>query len=137
VNGPTSNAELVQRLLSAYLGDDEDTLREMIGPQGEILGAAGIINAGTYYGYDGFRKWVQQWEEAWAEASYELGETVDVSDSLVVLPVRIIARGTGSGAQVDMIFGWLFEWDQGRVERFHAYMTVDEALEVARELASR
>jgi ketosteroid isomerase-like protein len=135
VNGSSANGELIRQLLAAYLSGDEQTLEQMIGPETEIYGEPGIVNAGTYHGYDGFRQWVQQWEEAWAEASYELGEVVDVSDSVLVVPVRIVARGTGSGAEVDMVFGWLFEWADGRASRFHVYASLDKALEEAQRLA--
>ena len=51
----SSNAELVQRVLGAYLTGDEKTLREMIPPEAEIYAEPGLINAGTYHGFDGFQ----------------------------------------------------------------------------------
>ena len=46
----SGNTELVQKILGAYLTGDEETLRAMIPPHGEIYGAPGIINTGTYHG---------------------------------------------------------------------------------------
>ena len=129
------NQEMVQKMLAAYLTGDEGALRTIIHPEGEIHGGAGLINTGTYYGYDGFRQWVQQWEEAWEEISYELLEMVDVGDSIVVVPVHIIGRGAGSGLEIDSVFGWLYEFRDDQAVRFHAYPSVDAAMETARGLA--
>ena len=132
-----SNTQLAAELLVAYERGDDDALRELIDPEGEIYTQPGLINAGTYRGFDGFKLWIAQWEEAWEEASYELGEMIEVGDSVVVVPVHIVARGAGSGLETDRVFAWLYEWRQGRVRRFHVYESVDEALGAARQLAER
>jgi ketosteroid isomerase-like protein len=131
----SGNVELVQRMLGAYLTGDEDTLREMIPPDGEIYGDRGLINAGTYRGYEGFRQWIRHWEEAWDEVDYELLETTEIGDALLVIPVHITGRGAGSGVEIDSVLGWLFEFSGGKVLRFHAYVHLDDALEAARRLA--
>jgi ketosteroid isomerase-like protein len=131
----SGNAELVQKVLGAYLTGDEDTLREMIPPEGEIYGAPGIINAGTYHGYEGFQAWVRQWNEAWDEVNYELGEMIEVSDFIVVVPAHVVGKGAVSGLEIDSVFGWMYEFRDGKAVRFHTYATVDDALEAARRLS--
>jgi ketosteroid isomerase-like protein len=128
------NIERVYELLAAYLNGDQDKIRQLIHPEGEIYGAPGIVNAGTYHGYEGFRQWVSQWEEAWAEISYELGDLVEVDESLLVVPVHIVGRGAGSGVEIDKTFGWLYEWRDGVATRFHVYPSVEEALDAAPRL---
>jgi ketosteroid isomerase-like protein len=135
VNAPNANAELVQKMLAAYLTGDEDTLRAMIGPEGEIHGDPGIINAGTYHGFDGFQEWIKHWEEAWEELNYELREPIAVGEHFIVLPAHITGRGAGSGVEIDSVFGWMYEIRDGRLARFHAYDTVERAVEVAERLA--
>jgi ketosteroid isomerase-like protein len=132
---PSANAEFVGRMLAAYLAGDEETLRAAMPPDGEVHGAPGLINSGTYYGYDGFRQWISQWEEAWDEVSYDLQDPIDIGETFVVIPVRIIGRGAGSGLEVDSVFGWLWEIRGERMARFHAYPEVDEALEAAKRLS--
>jgi ketosteroid isomerase-like protein len=132
----SGNVELVQKILGAYLSGDDETLRAMIGPDSEIYGAPGLLNSGTYQGYEGFREWITQWEEAWDEGvQYELGEMIEVGSSIVVIPTHIVARGAGSGVEIDSAFGWLFEFRDGHATRFHAYVGVDEALDAARSLS--
>jgi ketosteroid isomerase-like protein len=129
------NHELVLKMLGAYMTGDEATLRSIIGPESEVHGDPGILNTGTYYGYAGFRQWVQQWEEAWDEINYELGEMIDVGDSIIVTPVHVVGRGAGSGVEIDSVFGWLYEFRDGRAVRFHVYATVESAIESAERLA--
>lgn len=131
----SGNIELVQRMLGVYLSGDEEGLRAIIDPEAEIYGAPGLINSGTYTGYEGFQEWTRQWEEAWEQVEYDLGEMIEVGDSIVVVPARIAARGSGSGIETDSVFGWLFEFRDGRALRFHAYLSSEEALERARALA--
>jgi ketosteroid isomerase-like protein len=131
----SSNAELVQKLLIAYLNGDEESLRSMITPDGEIYGAPGLINSGTYYGFEGFQQWTRAWEEAWGEVSYDLQDPIDVGDDVIVIPAHIVAKGAGSGVETDNVFGWLYEFRDGKVVRFHTYVTVDEAMDAAKGLA--
>ena len=131
----SGNIELVQRMLGVYISGDEEGLRAIIDPEAEIYGAPGLINSGTYTGYEGFQEWIRQWEEAWEQVDYDLGEMIEVGDSIVVVPARIVARGSGSGIETDSVFSWLFEFRDGRALRFHAYLSSEEALERARALA--
>jgi ketosteroid isomerase-like protein len=131
----SGNVELVQKILGAYLTGDEETLRSMIPPDGEIHGAPGIINSGTYRGFDGFQEWVKHWEEAWDEINYELLETIEVGDSFVVVPAHVVGKGAVSGLEIDSVFGWMYEFRDGKAVRFHTYATVDDALEAARRLS--
>jgi ketosteroid isomerase-like protein len=128
------NVQRVYETLVAYQQGDEERLRELIDPEGEIYGAPGIVNAGTYYGYEGFRQWVSQWEEAWEEISYELGELIEVDGSVLVAPVHIVGRGAASGLETDMTFGWLYQWEDGKMIRYQVHPSVEEAVDAAGEL---
>jgi ketosteroid isomerase-like protein len=130
----SSNVELAQRMLGAYVGGDQDTLQAIIDPQGEIYGAPGLINSGTYTGYEGFQRWIREWEEAWDEVSYDLQEMIEVGDSIIVVPAHIVGRGAGSGVEIDSVFGWLYEFRDGKATKFHVYLSLEEALEVANAL---
>jgi len=128
------NEQRVYEMVAAYQQGDDEALQRVIHPEGEIYGAPGIINAGTYHGFDGFQRWVRQWEEAWGEINYDLGEIVEVDESLLVIPVHIVGRGAASGVEIDMTFGWLYEWEDGLVIRFQVHPSFDQAMEAAEEL---
>jgi ketosteroid isomerase-like protein len=130
------NVQRVYEMLAAYEQGDEDKVREWIDPEGEIYGAPGLVNSGTYYGYEGFRKWIGQWTEAWAEERFELGDIVEVDESVLVVPAHVTGRGASSGLVIDQVFGWVYEWRDGRATKFHVYVTVEEAMEAARQLVA-
>ena len=131
-----STIELVQQMLGAYVSGDHEALRSIIDPEGEIYGGPGLINSGSYVGYEGFRQWIGQWEDAWDEVTYDLGEPIEVGSSTVVVPAHIVARGAGSGLEIDSVFGWLFQFRDGRAVRYHAYVSLEEALEAAETLTA-
>jgi ketosteroid isomerase-like protein len=130
------NVALVYEILGAYQQGDEDQLRALMHPEGEIYAPPGLINAGTYHGYEGFREWLSHWEDAWDEINYELGEPIEVDESVIVVPVHVVGVGAVSGLRIDSVFGWLYQWVDGLSRRFHVYPTVEEALEAARRLAT-
>jgi ketosteroid isomerase-like protein len=130
------NIALVYEVLGAYQRGDEERIRELMASDAEIYGAPGIVNSGTYEGFEGYRRWVREWEEAWDEIGYELGEIIEVDESVLVAPVHVVGVGALSGVQIDSVFGWLYEWKDGLATRFHVYASVDDALEAASGLAA-
>jgi ketosteroid isomerase-like protein len=95
------NAALVYEILGAYQEGDQDKLRSLMHPEAEVRGAPGLINAGTYYGYDGFQEWIRQWDEAWDEASYGLCEIVGraIRFQVHATPDEALEAGRGPAAQ--------------------------------------
>jgi ketosteroid isomerase-like protein len=91
------NVALVYEALGAYQTGDLERLRELFDPEIEIVGGNGLINTGTYRGFDGFLDWIAQWEEAWDPVTYDLRDVVEVTDSLFVVAVHTVGRGAASG----------------------------------------
>jgi ketosteroid isomerase-like protein len=130
------NVALVYEILGAYQQGDEEKLRRLMHPDVEVHGAPGLINAGTYYGYEGFREWLEHWDDAWDEVKYELGEPIEVNERIIVVPVHVVGIGAVSGLRIDAIFGWLYEWQDGLSRRFHVYPDVEGALVAAERIAA-
>jgi ketosteroid isomerase-like protein len=131
----SENAKLVLETIAAYERGDDVALRSRIHSDAEIYSEPGMINSGTFTGFEGFKHWSRQWEEAWEEITYEPLEFIDVSDTLLVARVRAIGRGAGSGLEIDREFGYLYEVSEGLAKRFHLYENVDRALAAANRLA--
>jgi ketosteroid isomerase-like protein len=129
-----SNAEVAIEALVAYQRGDEETLRALVG-EAEVHSEPGMVNSGTYHGFDGFQTWIRQWEEAWEEARYEPLEFIDVDESHLVIRVRVMGKGAGSGIETDREFGWLYEIEDGRVTRYHVYESAEGAVAAARQMA--
>jgi ketosteroid isomerase-like protein len=122
--------------LVAYQQGDEKTLRELMDPDIEIYSEPGMVNAGTFKGFDGWRQWASQWEEAWESITYEALEIIEVDDSTLVAPVRVVGKGVGSGLEIDRVFHYLYEIRNGKGVRFHVYLSEEHALEAAAKLAA-
>jgi ketosteroid isomerase-like protein len=136
MEGTSSKAELMIMGLGAYQQGDDETLRRLMHPDIETYSEPGMINSGTFRGFDGFKSWSAQWEEAWEEIRYEPVEFIDVDEALLVARVRVVGKGAGSGLEVDREFGYLYEIREGRATRFHLYESAEKAREVANRLAA-
>jgi ketosteroid isomerase-like protein len=130
-----SNTELMIEALAANERGDDETLRALMDPEIEIYAEPGMINAGRYTGWEGWQQWVAQWDEAWEEISYAPIEFIEVGDSIVVAPTRVVGRGAGSGLEIDRVFAFLYEVRDGKAIRIHTYGSKERALEAAAELA--
>lgn len=131
-----SNADLVVEALTAYQQGDDETLRSLMHPDAETYAEPGMINAGRFMGFEGFKQWTRQWEEAWEQISYEPAEFIDVDDSHLVVRVHVIGRGAGSGVEIDREFGWLYEVEDGHITRYHLYDNAEKAVEAGRRMAT-
>jgi ketosteroid isomerase-like protein len=131
---PQSNVEITASAFAAYASGDEEGLRELMDPEIEIYAEPGMINAGRYTGWPGWQQWTSEWDDAWEEISYEPLEFIEVGDSCVVAPTRVVGRGAESGLEIDRVFGYLYEIRDGKGVRFHTYGSKERALEAAAEL---
>ena len=130
-----SNAQLATEMVAAYQQGDEESLVSVVDPQIEIHGEAGLLNSGTYHGLEGFQHWTAAWEDAWEDSRYEITQMSEVGDDLVVAAVRVTGTGKGSGVPMKAVYGWLWEFRNGKAVRFHTYVEHDTAIRRAQQLA--
>jgi len=134
-----SNLELMREGFETYLREGVEVVLAVgnIDSEIEVYSEPGLVNAGTYYGHDGWRRFDAAWNEAWEEFGFEIEELIESDPSHVVAVVRYWARGAGSGIELGgERFAWLFEVRDGKLTRFHNYRTKENALTAARELAA-
>jgi ketosteroid isomerase-like protein len=130
-----SNVEILLESFAANERGDEDALRELMDPEIEVYAEPGLINSGSYSGWEGWKQWSGIWDEAWEEISYAPLEVIEVTDSLFVVPTRVVGKGAGSGVEIDRLFAYLYEIRDGRGVRFHTYGSKERALEAAAEIS--
>jgi ketosteroid isomerase-like protein len=128
-----SNTEIVAASLAAYNEGDEAALQALLHPEIEVFAEPGALNSGRYTGWEGFRKWLGQWEDVWEEASYEPLEMEERGD-LVIVPTRVTATGVGSGVEIDAVFTYVYEVVEGKMTRFHTYRSAENAARAVAEL---
>ena len=124
------NVELARRGFEAYNAGDAETVAKLMRPDVEVHAAPGLVNSGDYRGQEGYTQWNAEWTEAWDEFKVEPTAVEPIGDRHVVVDAHQVARGAGSGIDVEMDVFWAFEVDGGQVARMHLYPTREEALEV-------
>ena len=93
------------------------------------------LGIGTFEGAASIRSFVEDWWGTWGDHLIELEELVDLGHGVVFLRVREEGRLMGSDGHVEHRRGWVWVWVQGMIERFAAYLDIDEARADAERLA--
>jgi len=123
---------LVRAGIEASNRGDIDALLAVFDPEVEFHIAPGLGNAGTYHGHEGFLEGLGGWLEAWDEFTIDSAELEPVGRRHVVGDIRQSGRGRGSGVEVEMRLGYLWEMRGGRAVRFHIVPGRETALAAAR-----
>ena len=122
---------LIQEGMRRWREGDEQGMLELFHPDVEVWATDETLNSGTYQGREGMQRWYRQWNEAWDSIEYDPLEFIEVSESLLVVPIRITA--TARGAQVSQEMAWLFEvGDEDLCMRWELHADKDAALASAR-----
>lgn len=80
-----------------------------------------------FSGREGVAEAVRRWTGAFADYEFEVQELVDVGDS-VVMVLRQVGRGKGSGAPVEMTMAWLYTLRDGKIIRVGMFTDREEAM---------
>jgi ketosteroid isomerase-like protein len=123
------NMELTQRGFDAYNAGDNEGLATLLHPDVELHADAELLNSGDFRGREGFSQWSSEWLEAWEEFRVEPTAVEAFGDHCVLVDSHQLARGAGSGVDVEMDVFWAFEADGGTVRRMHLYTTRGRAIE--------
>jgi ketosteroid isomerase-like protein len=128
-----ANLALVRAGIEASNRGDTDALLGVLDPEVEFHIAPGLGNAGTYHRHDGFLEGLGGWLDAWDNFTIDSAELEAVGERHVVGDIRQSARGRGSGVEVEMRLGYMWEVRRGRAVRFHILPDRDAALAAASE----
>jgi ketosteroid isomerase-like protein len=120
------NVELTRQAFEHYLRTGE-LQWESVDPEVEVHDHD-IPDAGTYRGHDGYRKWLEDWGEAWDSFSMEPERWIDAGDQ-VVLIFQMTARGKGSGVEVKRRDAIVWTVSDGKTVRIDYYNNEAQALE--------
>jgi hypothetical protein len=85
------------------------------------------LQSGTYRGFDGYERFVREWNEAWEKPHWEIDELVERGDGIAAA-IRHSAQGSVSGAGVDMLIGFFLLSRDGRLARWEIYGDPADAL---------
>src|SRR5262245_11872093 len=129
------NAEALQRASRMASAGTTAEQREMflaiLDPKIEWISRGGPPDLqGEFRGIDRAREYYAQWASAWADWTWEI-EDVRERGEVVVTRTWLTGRGRGSGLVLDMRIGRSCTFKDGKVVRYEALPTWEQALEAA------
>jgi uncharacterized protein len=123
-----SNAELVRAAFERWNRREHESLLEQIDPDVEITVATSQLAGGEpYRGHAGYREWTAAMEESFEVWQINPEVFRERGDDVVVLG-QMHLRGRGSGVELDQPAGWVVEVRDGKMTRFQAFLSHEEAL---------
>jgi uncharacterized protein len=128
------NVAAVRRLFDAFQTEDFDVVMldpEIFRDDAEVIPAAEVPGVRTYRGRDGLREFLRTWTENFDDWSVGYERLIDAPGDRVVALAYQTATGKGSGVPVDVRYGQVFEFEDGRLIRTRFYLDRAEALEAA------
>lgn len=128
----TSPAEVIHEGYVRFNRGEIDWLVDQMDDEIEWRDSSRMPDARTYEGIDDVRRFLSSFQRHWAELRWE-PETVIASPSgdRVLALVRLIARGSASGAPVDAEIAHVYELREGKVVRVRTFFDRDRAREEA------
>ncbi len=132
-----SNEQVLLERYAAWGRDDLDGWLELMDENVEFRTSGYFPDfAPLYRGHEGMARFWEDMRAPWEHFRIELDRYVEGGDRAAAA-VRFIARGAGSGADVELEFGHALGFRGGRVASLAAFRSFDEALEDAglRDLA--
>ena len=129
---PDENVEALRRLFE-LVGDGEnpEALYGLLDPDIEFVVTEQDLNAGTYRGHDGVRRYFRSWAGTWSEWHFGPQQLVAVGEDQVAVDLHQRARGRASGVEVESRLGQLWTFRDGLVVRWENFASFEEALSAA------
>jgi len=134
---PEQNIEMVRQAFEAYARDGVAVVMPLLDPQVEVYSPPGIANSGLFHGVEGYRAWTDAWFEAWDEFEIDPQKVEAVGETCVIAVCHQRGVGKSSGIAVEQTMVYMWDFQDGRIIRFHLYMDRDEAVAAALDPAPR
>lgn len=122
------NVELVQAAYDAYFRGDLPGLLEHVAPDVVVEQPPEQPDFSTFTGHDGLLQAMADWTDAWDDFRFEVLRMVDC-DPHVLVHVRQVGRGKGSGIEVEGEYSFVHTVQGGQVVRWRMFRSEREALE--------
>jgi ketosteroid isomerase-like protein len=124
------DVEIVRRAFAAGESDGLDGLLPYLDPDIEWTTTGAFVEAGTYRGHEGVRRYLGAMYDEFEELRNELVEVIEAGSQFVVVS-RITGRGKRSGAPVELILASIGSVSDGKIVRIRNYPSREKALEAA------
>ena len=129
----SANAQLYRDAIGALNRGDVDGFTAVVAPEFEFV-TAGLV-PGTrrhYVGAEGLRDFYRTFvEEPWSELTVSIERIEDLSQDRIVALITFHGVGSESGIPVEMPYGHIAAFSQGRAVRLDGFASWEEALAAA------
>ena len=119
--------EIVRRWIAAFNRGDVAGMLKLADPDVEWWNREDDPGAPVSRGHDGLRTGMAELEESLAELRGEPKEFIDAGE-YVVVPIRVVGRGRGSGASFEEHEVHVFRLRNGKVTEGREYRESNDAL---------
>jgi ketosteroid isomerase-like protein len=124
------NLEIARRAYQSFAVGNLSWLAEFVAPEIEFDLTRNVFNPQVVRGYEGIQQlWTEQ-NEVWEDFRFEVEELIDAGDKVVVV-VRLVGKGRGSGVRLDQRDIHVVKLRDGRAVHIAVYRDRAEALEAA------
>lgn len=127
---PEDNVEIVRRGFTATMAEDWDTALATLDQDAE-LHDFDIPDAGTYHGHEGWFAWLENWSEGWESWRVEEVEFRAAGLDGVIALFKMIAKGSGSGIEVERRDAIVYRLVNGKIVRMEYFNDQAKALHAA------
>jgi|RhiMethySRZTD1v2_1073278.scaffolds.fasta_scaffold65004_2 ketosteroid isomerase-like protein len=125
------NVEIVRRFYDFWRDRDYSLIEPLVHPDAVIDVTRNVFNPGVHRGLAGFRRFLEQIDEAWEGLELTPMELIDGGDTVVVAH-RLSGKGRSSGVPTEMVLYGVCTLDAGKILRFTGgFQDRSEALEAA------
>jgi ketosteroid isomerase-like protein len=127
--------ELARAGIDAWNDRDLDWLRENSTESFEFIPAvAATVEGGSVRGVEGLARFLEEVDESWESFRIEPGEFELIGET-VLSRGRVIAKGRGSGLELDQPIGSVLAFEGEKVSRLQSFLDPDEARKAAEATA--
>jgi ketosteroid isomerase-like protein len=124
------NAEVVERLISAFTEGDVAAALAELDPEVELFPIRAQLEGTNYRGHEGYRRVLADFEEDWEELRL-IPEQLRESGDRVLVTGRMVARGKASGVELDIPLALLYQLRDRKVVRLESFADPDEGIRAA------
>jgi ketosteroid isomerase-like protein len=123
-----ASQELIRRYVERFNAGDREVREDDADPECEICSA---MTGSVYRGYDGARSWMQEIDEQLDTWRIRLDEFAQATRKRLLVLGSIHFRGRGSGVELEVPIGFMFEFRDNRILRMTTFASYDEARRAA------
>jgi ketosteroid isomerase-like protein len=120
--------DLIRRVGEARERGDVDAMLEVMAEDVVVDASRRVLDPFVAEGHEGFRRFITVLDEAWANQRLEPEEFIEAGDDVVV-PLRLVSTGRGSGVVVNARAAWVVTFRDDKIAGLCVYQTRAEALE--------